>query len=226
MGHPPGYAAGRLPRVPAHLSPSGVVAGGTAHGDPIGGGRYAGAVTTARTPRPTRRTGALVAAAAGLALAGCSVNSPTTTNVEYAPADGVELDGEVVDVRDLLVVSQGDGAPAVISGSVINTSAEPVTVTVSVDGTDLTPEVTVEPESSARLDGTDPDGSDGQRLVLEALESPAGQNVEIRLEVEGGEALSTIAPVLLPQGQYAQFADDAGGTVEPPAEHEEGEGDH
>ena len=132
MGHPRGYAAARRPRGPAHLSPSGVVAGGTAHGDPIRGGRYAGAVTTARTPRPTRRTGALVAAA-GLALAGCSVNSPTTTNIEYAPADGVELDGEVVDVRDLLVVSQGDGAPAVISGSVINTSAEPVTVTVSVE---------------------------------------------------------------------------------------------
>ncbi|WP_151525452.1 hypothetical protein [Serinicoccus kebangsaanensis] len=183
-------------------------------------------MTTARTSRPSRRAAALTAALAGVALAGCSVNSPTTTLLEYAPADGVEMDGAAVDVRDLLLVSHGEGAPAVVSGSVINQTDEPVTVSVAVNGTTLTPELTVDPRSSARLDGTAADGSEGERMILPALESPAGQNVEVRLSAGDLETLSATAPVLLPRGQYAQFADDAGGTVEPPAEEDEGGGDH
>ncbi|ANS80005.1 putative lipoprotein [Serinicoccus hydrothermalis] len=182
-------------------------------------------MTTARTSRPARRAGALLAAGAALVLAGCSVNSPAATTLRYAPADGVELDGDTVDVRDLLVVSHGEGAPAVVSGSVINSSSEPVTVLVSVSGTEVTPTVSVGAHSTVRLDGVDADGSDGEPLILPELESPAGQTVEVRVEVEGQETLSTLAPVLLPQGPYAQFVDDAGGPVETPAA-EEGEDDH
>lgn len=164
------------------------------------------------------------AATVGIALSGCSVNSPTTTTLSYAPADGVQVDGDQIEVRDLLVVSHGDGAPAVISGTVINQTAEPLTVSLTADGTSVTPEVEVAANDSARLDGTAADGTEGEPLTLPALETPAGRTVEIRLSA-GGETLSASAPVLLPQGPYEQYADDAGGTVEPHAE-EEGEGDH
>ena len=182
-------------------------------------------MTTAPTSHARRRAALLaVAASAGLVLSGCSVNSPAATTLTYAPADGVQADGTEIGVRDLLVVSQGNGAPAVVSGAVLNLTDEPVTVAITAAGTSLSPEVTVEPNSSLRLDGTSADGTPGEPLTMPALDTPAGVNVEVRLST-GSETLSADTPVLLPQGPYEQFADDAGGTVEPHADHEDDE-DH
>ncbi|WP_431473109.1 hypothetical protein [Ornithinimicrobium sp. W1665] len=183
-------------------------------------------MTTAPTPRTRRGAVLLTAAAVGaVALSGCSVtNDPTTTTLRYAPADGVELDGETVDVRDLFVVSQGSGAPGVVSGSVVNSGAEPATVTVAVAGQQVGSEVTVEPGQAVRLDGVQPDGSEGERLVVEAVDAVAGQLVEVRIQT-AEETLTAEAPVLLPRGPYEQYADDAGGTVEPP-QGDEGDADH
>ena len=175
---------------------------------------------TAASSRTRRRATILTAAAMGaVVLSGCQVTNPTTTMERYSPADGIELDGDSLVVRDLLVVSHGDGAPAVVLGSVVNSGAEPAPVTVSVAGQALSPEVTVEPGSSARLDGTAADGTEGERLVLPALDSPAGEGVVVRIASDQ-ETLEGTAPVLLPQGHYEQFADDAGGTVEPPEAEE------
>lgn len=168
---------------------------------------------TAASSRPRRVALAGALAAGTLALGGCAVNSPQTTLVRYAPADGIEMDGEALDARDVLVVSNGDGAPGVVSGALVNSGTEPLTVTVTVAGQPAG-EVTVEPGTSARLDGVGADGSEGQRTVVETVETPAGQGVEVRLQA-AGETLTGTAPVLLPRGQYEPYADDAGGTVEP-----------
>ncbi|WP_130011277.1 hypothetical protein [Serinicoccus sediminis] len=183
-------------------------------------------MTTARTSR-TRRTAALATGAlAALALTGCSINSPQATTFVYAPADGVQMNGEAFEVRDMLLVSNGDGAPAVVSGAVVNQTAEPLTVTVTVAGETVSPELEVDANAAARFDGGLPDGSvEGERLIVPSLEGPSGQHVEVRVRA-AGETLSSTAPVLLPLGPYAVFADDAGGPVEPPEGHEEGEGDH
>lgn len=177
-------------------------------------------MTTASASRPRRAAALAAAALSALALTGCSLNSPMTTLLPYAPADGVELDGDGVDVRDLLVVSHGDDAPAVMSGSLINQTPEPMTVTVSINGEALSPEVMLDPHGRARLDGVGADGSEGERLILPSLETPAGQSVEVRIST-GSETLSANVPVLLPQGPYEQFADDAGGTVQPPPTSED-----
>lgn len=162
------------------------------------------------------------AASSALLLSGCLVNSPTTTQIRYAPADGVEIDGATMDVRDLLVVSHGNGSPGVVLGSVVNQTSEPITITVSAGGTALSPEVEIAPNSHARLDGTTAGETEGERVTIPSLESPAGQSVEISI-ASGQETLSANAPVHLPAHQYAQFADDAGGTVEP---RPESDGDH
>lgn len=179
-------------------------------------------MTTASTSRTRRRAALAAAALSALALSGCQLNSPATTTFRYAPADGVQVDGTGFDVRDLLVVSHGNGAPAVISGSVINQTGEELAVSVTAAGTSLTPEITVSGNSAVRLDGTAPDGTPGEPLALPTLDSPAGQSIEIRLSA-AGETLTANAPVLLPQGPYERFADDAGGTVEP---HSVEDGDH
>lgn len=170
-------------------------------------------VTTAPAFRARRRAAVLTAAFAVVGLSACSLTSPTTTMVRYAPGDGVEIDGESVDVRDLLVISHGEGAPGVVLGTVVNRTPEPVTVTVSAAGTDLSPQVEIGPDSSVRLDGQGGDGS-GEAVSIPSVDSPAGQSVEIRITTDT-ETVAAVAPVLLPRDHYEQFADDAGGTVEP-----------
>lgn len=178
-------------------------------------------MTTAPAFRARRRVAVLTTALAALGLSGCAVNSPTTTLLRYAPADGIELDGEAVDVRDLLVISHGGGAPGVVLGSVVNQTSEPITITVSAAGTELSPQIEVGPRSAVRLDGQGGAGDEpGDPVTIPALDTPAGQSVEIRISTDT-ETLAANAPVLLPRDHYAQFADDAGGPVEAPADDDD-----
>ncbi|WP_131105738.1 hypothetical protein [Ornithinimicrobium sufpigmenti] len=170
-------------------------------------------MTTAPAFRARRRAAVLTAAFAALALSGCSLTSPTTSMIRYSPADGVEIDGQSVDVRNLLVVSHGEGAPGVVVGSVSNRTSEPVTVTVSAAGNDLSPQVEVGPGGVVRLDGYPSDGP-GEPVTIPSVDGPSGQGMEIRI-VTDEETLTAHAPVLLPQGPYEEFADLAGGPVEP-----------
>ncbi|MFX0538860.1 hypothetical protein ACQBAT_12785 [Ornithinimicrobium sp. Y1847] len=174
-----------------------------------------------RTRRPARAALVGGVAAATLALSGCMVNSPQTTMLRYNPGDGVELDGTAIDARDVLVVSHGEGGPGVVSGTLINSGTEPVTVTVAVGGEDAG-EVTVEPGSIYRLDGVSADGSQGERTTVSAVDTAPGEQVEVRFQANG-ETLSASVPVLLPHGHYEGFADDAGGTVAPHPAQEEGD---
>lgn len=175
-------------------------------------------------PSRTRRAGLLgVTVAGALALSGCQLTSSTATTLRYNPSDGVLVDGETFEARNLLVVSHGEGAPGVLSGAVYNTGTEPLAVTVTVGGQEAG-EVTVEPGAPLQLDGGQ--GGSGQRTVVPAVEPPAGANVEVRLQA-GGETLAVAAPVLLPRGPYEGFADDAGGTVAPePHDGGAATGDH
>ena len=54
-----------------------------------------------------------LAVGAGLAVvgvtAGCQVNNPLTTNIKYAPADGVQADVGDLAIRDLVLVGDGSG---------------------------------------------------------------------------------------------------------------------
>ena len=64
-----------------------------------------------------------VAVGAGLAVvgvtAGCQVNNPVQTDVQYSPADGVPANVGELAIRDLVLVGDGTGA-VVISGNAIN----------------------------------------------------------------------------------------------------------
>lgn len=166
--------------------------------------------TAAQQPasRPRRLAATGLALAAALTLSACQMSSPVTTDMVYDPADGVSLDAGDVAVRDLLVVSEGDGAPGVVSGQVVNNSAESteVTLSASVDGqiVALEPTVTVEPGTSVRLDGGGPDGS-GTPVVIPSVAARPGGIVEITLQTSLGAGDSGLAPVLLPEGYYADI---------------------
>ena len=75
----------------------------------------------------------LAAIAVGaLVLTACSAINPITTDVHYAPSDGVQV--AITDdakALNLLVVTTAKGAPAVLTGSIYNGGEEDLAVTLS-----------------------------------------------------------------------------------------------
>lgn len=80
----------------------------------------------------------VVAGAAVLALAGCSYVNPITTQEVYAPSDGRMLELGDVEAFNLIVVSEGEGEPATLIGSLYNDADEDITVQVTFDGETVT----------------------------------------------------------------------------------------
>ena len=160
----------------------------------------------------TRRTTALrrvplagLEAAAALCHSACQITSPVTTDMPYDPADGVSVDVGDVAVRDLLVVSEGDGAPGVVSGLVVNNSSESVEVTlaVNVEGqmSALSPVATVPAGGAVRLDGQGTES--GSPVTLPSVPVGAGGTLDIVVQTSVGQAEGSLVPVLLPEAPYA-----------------------
>lgn len=177
--------------------------------------RYATRVTPApASARKRHRLGTCaIALALPLGVSACQLTSPMQTTHVYSPADGVQLEAGSLEIVDLLVVSEGNGAPGVVAGYAVNTGTEPVTVdlAMSVEGTPtpLSPSIEVPPGSSMRLDG-DPAGSSeagGEPVLIPEVSTSAGQTVSMRLSTSAGQVASTLVPVLLPQAPYDIYGD-------------------
>lgn len=179
-------------------------------------GRVRGVLRTRTTTSPTRRLSLVVAALAATAgLSACQVASPITTDQPYDPADGVSLDTEEVSVRDLLVVSEGNGGPGVILGYVVNTSEEALSVEVALetDGarTQLTPVVEIPADSAARLDGRVVEGEFVDPILAAEIPGVPGGLIDVRITTSTGGVSSTSVPVLPPDGVYANYTKLLGG---------------
>lgn len=158
-----------------------------------------------------RRTAALAAvASAGLLLSGCSFVAPNTAIQPYAPADGLQAELGDVLVRNMLVVSEGDGEAGLLVGALVNRGEEDTTVELEVGGT--TAEVDVPAGASVAL-GLETDRPDGEQstVLSETVEvdevgPPAGQSIDLTVtDPVFGSAVLRV-PVLLPEGDYAEFA--------------------
>lgn len=169
---------------------------------------------TRTTTSPTRRLALAVAALATAAgLSACQVASPITTNQPYDPADGVSVDTDTgdVQVRDLLIVSEGNGGPGAVLGYVVNNSAEALSVQVALEiegtRTDLAPALQIPAESAARFDGRIAEGEFEEPIIAEEIPGLPGGLIDLRITTSAGEVSSTSAPVLPPDGYYANYAD-------------------
>lgn len=180
------------------------------------------------TPRPApaqsrRRLGAAVLAlAAPLTLGACQLASPLTTDQPYNPADGVSVRIGPVEVVDLLIVSEGSGAPGTVTGLVANAGEEPVTVLLTTPAGQLQPAVEVPPQGRVRLDGMLP-GQLAEPVTVPAVDVIAGATLPVQVAVEAGVTTQAQVPVLLPRGPYAEYSpaaqtstpDDASQTTSP-----------
>lgn len=169
-------------------------------------------MTTRPAPTASLRSrlgGAVLALMVATGLGACQVASPITTDLIYDPADGVSVDVGAVAVRDLLVVSEGDGAAGVVSGLVVNNHREPVVVTLTESAGPLSPTVEVPPGGAVRLDGRDPlSDSDRAPVVIPAVPAAAGSWVTLLVSTSAGDSDTVLAPVLLPTGPYAEHVVD------------------
>ncbi|MEO3936643.1 hypothetical protein V3N99_07760 [Dermatophilaceae bacterium Soc4.6] len=143
-------------------------------------------------------------AAAGLALvAGCTATSPSQTLVPYQPADGVALDVGTVKARDLLIVASAKGATGVLSGSVINTGTENVTVRFAGAAAagaaaaepalpTTTTTITLRPRQQLRI----------STVEIPSVAAAPGALTPLSMTTSDGTAVASV-PVLLPTEYYS-----------------------
>ena len=159
--------------------------------------------------------------ASPLILSGCFVLSPVTTDNTYDPADGVSVETEGLQIEDLLIVSEGEGAPGVISGYAVNTAipgrqptepAEEDDITLQVvlqsdgEGIEADSEVTLSPVAAKRLDGRTDDGEFEDPLTVPEVPVRTGSLATLRVTTSAGEAVSAQVPVLPPELYYEPYA--------------------
>ncbi len=141
---------------------------------------------------------------AGAALTACASFSPTQTNVPYIQSDGVPANVGPIQARNLLVVAQSTGATGVLSGSIINSSSSPASVTF----------LTVADSQGSSTNGTTLQLGPHQQQVITGvqftnLKAGPGALTGIVLKTTAG-LLNVQVPVLLPTGIYSTITATAG----------------
>lgn len=158
-----------------------------------------------RRPLVAQGVTALVVAAAGVVLAACSTQSPAQTQAPYLPADGVPASIGAVEARDLLVIAESKGATGVLSGSVINTSSNPVALTF------LT---VAESQNGGDSGGTTIQLAPGQQQRITGVQFadlPASPGALTGIVLKTTAGLKNVdVPVLLPDGPYSTLTATAG----------------
>jgi len=150
-----------------------------------------------RTPRLPRLGLVVVALAAAVSLAACSGGSPLTALKPYAASDGLQAKAGDVRALNLIVVARADGAPAALTGSLVNTGAASETATVEFAGASETFEVPA--GASVRLGLADGDVT----VVAPASPAAPGLIATVTLSVGG---TSTNAPVPVLDGTLPEYA--------------------
>lgn len=162
-----------------------------------------------------------------LGLSACQVNSPVTTDLDYAASDGINMQVGEVSVDGLAIVSAGSGAAGILTGAAVNAGDEAVTIQLAMDTESgpvaIDPALEVSTESLLRLDDASDDYA--RAVAIDSVESTPGTLVTIQAETADGEVGQARVPILLPEGPYAAYAEELNYTPEESEEDHSG-GDH
>ena len=143
---------------------------------------------------------ALAATVASAAvLSGCQVMSPIQTTVPYQAANGVAVDLGAVQIRDLVVVSRAKGEVGTLSGMVVNTGTEPVTISFAAGANGGSVMAQAPSDSQTRLSGV----AGTTPVTLPSIDAAPGDIVKLTVSTPAGGASEVSVPVLLPDGIYA-----------------------
>lgn len=155
-------------------------------------------MTSNRRPRRTIAVAVLAVALPLVGgLAGCSATNPIQTQRPYSPADGVRATLGPLETTNLLVAGTAKGHAAALSGGLVNTGADALTVSVAVSGETSTFTV---PGHGSVLIGT---GSDsGRTMPIQSLDAEPGALTTVTLKVPSAGSAAVQVPVVdaaLPQ---------------------------
>lgn len=155
---------------------------------------------------PSRRFLAGAVTVSGLLLTGgCSMFSPTQVLDPAQLSDGVNTTVGDVKAQALVIVGE-KGQPGVLTGALINSGAQPVTVTVAAQGSTAGTPVQVPAGSLVQLGSS----GAGATVVVPSVEQPAGATTVVQLSTPAAGEVRVQVPVL--PTSYPYYA-----TVTPPA---------
>ena len=159
------------------------------------------AARSAGRPTSLRRLLPVAAVGAALALSACQTQSPVQTDTAYQPADGVAVDLGPVQLRDLVVISEGKDKPGVLSASVSNTSGDAQRLAFALpQGQPVYAETKA--YSEERL-------SDTSQVQLPSVPVNPGDVVTLTVQSPAAPAAVVVVPVLPASGYYATLAPTA-----------------
>lgn len=154
------------------------------------------ATPTARAARVRRATLTLgTVALVAASLTACNKMSPQQTDVGYAPADGIEVDLGQVKVRDLLVVSSGEGKAGAVNGLLVNQGTQPAQVSFALGESGAPVTATVDPGQALNLAS--------QQVTLPSVPAKPGAMVNLQVGTSTTGMQNPLVPVLPPTGYYA-----------------------
>ena len=135
---------------------------------------------------------ALTAAALGVSLltAGCGYITPQQTSHQYSASDGIRADLGPLQLRNILIVSNGEDKPGRLIGAVYNSSSKDVKLTVNGAKGSQT-EVPVKANSHTLLN------EDSDEAILSTSGGKPGSLVDVKISENGTNVTSTVkVPVL------------------------------
>jgi hypothetical protein len=154
--------------------------------------------------RPSRRLAASGAACAtllgSLLLAGCSERSPIQSVVPYTPTDGVTASLASLAVRDLLIVSDGEGQPGVLSGALVNSGSSDVTVTFRATGDPVPSEPVAVPPGQLVKIGP---GDGAVHVQFASVAAAPGAMLSVQVSTPATGPTRVDVPVLPPTLEYS-----------------------
>nr|WP_218844856.1 DNA modification methylase [Microbacterium pseudoresistens] len=131
---------------------------------------------------------------------GCAMISPQATTIHYSASDGVNVPGDgPVDVRNAFFVVNEDGTIGNFVAGLVNTTDQPVTLSIEVDGL---------PAEKIRLGADDVislGGTDEEPLRFAGIDAEPGSTISVYFQSGDAEGVVTEVPVL--DGTLPYYAD-------------------
>ena len=142
-----------------------------------------------------------LAAAAAIGLTGCTFITPQSTQIQYSPGDGVNIDGSApLEVRNVIVVANAEGTAGNLIAAVVNPTDDALTLRMEVGENRVPATVRVPANSVLSL------GAQGEPpLELEDFDAEPGTNVEIYFQSGDVNGISTEVPVV--DGSLSYYTD-------------------
>ena len=140
--------------------------------------------------RSFRRLAPAAVALALCGLTGCSLTNPQTTQLDYVPSDGALLDLDGVGVYSAVLVAASADDPGNLVARVVNTTSEPVSVTLTGTGAaEFDVEVEVGPGETLDI------GPEAEQVLVEPAGEIPGKLVPVQVTV-GEQTGEMTVPVL------------------------------